>query len=125
MLGMPKIRLETVSCFERDAAFRLPFRFGATTLRRSTQAVIRVVLALEDGGTAAGVAAETLAAKWFDKSPAFSDEQNLQQLRQSVYLAIDHYRARRFSAPFALFASTRYVVHFGHVAETISESRSI
>jgi hypothetical protein len=106
MRGMPKIRLETVACFERDVALRLPFRFGATTFRRSTQAVIRVVLAFEDGGSATGVAAETLAAKWFDKSPAFSDEQNLQQLRQSLYLAIEVYRARRFSAPFALFASS-------------------
>jgi L-alanine-DL-glutamate epimerase-like enolase superfamily enzyme len=106
VIGLPKVRLETVACFERDVALRLPFRFGATTLRRSTQAVIRVVLALEDGGSATGVAAETLAAKWFDKSPAFSDEQNLQQLRQAVYLAIDHYRDRPFSAPFALFASS-------------------
>ena len=79
MLGLPKIRLEAVACFERDVALRLPFRFGATTLTRSTQAVVRVVVALEDGGSATGVAAETLAAKWFDKNPAFSDEQNLQQ----------------------------------------------
>ena len=106
MLGLPKIRLEAVACFERDVALRLPFRFGATTLTRSTQAVVRVVVALEDGGSATGVAAETLAAKWFDKNPAFSDEQNLQQLRQSLLLAIGHYRARRFSTPFALFASS-------------------
>jgi hypothetical protein len=106
MLGLPKVRLEAVDCFERDVALRLPFRFGASTFTRSTQAVIRAVVALEDGRSATGVAAETLAAKWFDKNPAFSDAQNLQQLRQSLLLAIGHYRARRFSTPFALFASS-------------------
>ena len=53
-----------------------------------------------------GVAAETLGAKWFDKSPAFDDDQNLDQLRQSLALAIDLYRARGWSTPFGLYAGT-------------------
>ena len=67
-------------------ALRLPFRFGVITVTRSTQASIRATIALEDGRTSVGVAAETLGAKWFDKSPAFSDAQNLDQLRQSLAL---------------------------------------
>ena len=81
---MTKLRLESVECFERDAPLRLPFRFGVVTVTRSTQAVIRATVALEDGRTSVGVAAETLAAKWFDKSAAFSDAQNLDQLRQAL-----------------------------------------
>jgi len=103
---MTKIRLEAVERFERDVELRLPFRFGVITVTRSTQAVIRATIALEDGRTGTGVAAETLGAKWFDKNPAFADAQNLDQLRQSLSLAIDLYRARGWSTPFGLYAGT-------------------
>ena len=103
---MTKLRLEAVECFERDVRLRLPFRFGVITVTRSTQAAIRATIALEDGRTSVGVAAETLAAKWFDKSPAFADVQNLDQLRQSLGLAVDLYRARGWSTPFGLYAGT-------------------
>ena len=36
---------------------------------------------LEDGREGLGYAAEALGAKWFDKNPALSDEQNVEQLR--------------------------------------------
>ena len=101
---MIKLKLEAVECFERDVKLRLPFRFGVITVTHSTQAVIRATIALEDGRTSVGVAAEMLAAKWFDKSPAFSDAQNLDQLRQSLGLAIDLYRAQPWSTPFGLYA---------------------
>ena len=77
MTAIPKIKLESVERFERDYKLRLPFRFGVITVTAGTQAVIRAKVALEDGRTAVGVAAEALGAKWFDKSPAFSDAQNL------------------------------------------------
>ena len=47
-----------------------------------------------------------LGAKWFDKSPAFSDAQNLDQLRQALGLAIELYGARGWSTPFGLYADT-------------------
>jgi len=103
---MTKLRLEAVECFERDVRLRLPFRFGVITVTRSTQAAVRATIAFPDGRTSVGVAAETLGAKWFDKSPAFSDAQNLDQLRQSLALAIDLYRARGWSTPFGLYAGT-------------------
>jgi hypothetical protein len=52
------------------------------------------------------VAAEALAAKWFEKSPEFTDEQNLDQLRQSLDLAIEHYRGHGADTPFGLFTGT-------------------
>ena len=70
------------------------------------QAVIRVRISLPDGRSGQGVAAEALAAKWFEKSPEFTDEQNLDQLRQSLDLAIEHYRAHGADTPFGLFAGT-------------------
>ncbi|HEY5831785.1 MAG: mandelate racemase [Hyphomicrobiaceae bacterium] len=104
MAANPKIKLEQVERFERDYTLRLPFRFGVITVTEGTQAVIRATIALEDGRTATGVAAEALAAKWFDKSPAFSDAQNVEQLRQAIGLAADLYRARGWSTPFGLYA---------------------
>jgi hypothetical protein len=101
---MTRLRLEGVDCFERDVKLRLPFRFGVITVTHSTQAVIRAAIALPDGRTSVGVAAETLAAKWFDKSPAFTDAQNLAQLRQSLALAIGLYRAQGWSTPFGFYA---------------------
>ena len=106
MSPTPKVKLERIERFERDFKLRLPFRFGVITVTEGTQAVIRATIALEDGRTATGVAAETLAAKWFDKSPAFSDAQNVDQLRQALGLAVDLYRARGWSTPFGLYAGT-------------------
>jgi hypothetical protein len=100
---MIKLKLEAVECFERDVTLRLPFRFGVITVREATQAVIRVTLALQGGRTSVGVAAENLAAKWFDKNPAFSDAQNLDQLRQSLALAGALYRGKGWSTPFSLY----------------------
>src|SRR3712207_7797233 len=94
MTDAPRLKLVDVERFERDVSLRLPLRFGVTTVTHATQAVIRATVAFPDGRTATGVAAETLAAKWFDKNLALSDEQNLDQLRQSLDVAIELYKAR-------------------------------
>jgi len=101
-----KVKLEEVERYERHVKMRLAFRFGVITVTDATQAVIKVRLSLTDGRTSHGVAAETLAAKWFEKSPEFTDAQNLDQLRQSLDLAIELYRAQGFDNAFDLFAGT-------------------
>ena len=90
--------------FERDVKLRLPFRFGVITVTEATQAVIRARVAFSDGRVAEGVAAETLAAKWFDKNPGLSDDQNLDQLRQAIDLAVKLYADRGWSTAFGLYA---------------------
>jgi hypothetical protein len=99
-----KVKLEAADRFERDFVLRLPFRFGVITVTHGTQAILRVRVKLEDGRTSEGVAAEALAAKWFEKSPQFTDAQNHDQLRQALQLAIDHYTAQGFATPFGLYA---------------------
>jgi hypothetical protein len=106
MTDAPRLKLVDVERYERDVRLRLPFRFGVTTVTHATQAVIRALVALPDGRTETGVAAETLAAKWFDKNLALSDEQNLDQLRQSLDIAIEFYKGRGFDTPFGLFSGT-------------------
>ncbi|NDH64516.1 MAG: mandelate racemase, partial [Alphaproteobacteria bacterium] len=101
-----KVKLDQVDRFERDVRLRLPFRFGVITVTESIHAIVRVRISLGDGRTSEGVAAEALGAKWFEKSPAFTDTQNLDQLRQSLDIAIGHYKARGSDTPFGLFAGT-------------------
>lgn len=99
-----KVKLLHVDRFERDCRLRLPFRFGVITVTESTQAIVRVRIALQDGRESEGVAAEALAAKWFEKSPAFTDAQNLDQLRLALQIAIEHYRELGWQTPFGLYA---------------------
>src|SRR5260370_23597542 len=101
-----KVKLQEVERYERHVKMRLAFRFGVITVTDATQAVIKVRVSLADGRTSHGVAAEALAAKWFEKSPAFTDAQDLDQLRRSLDLAIKLYRAQGFDNAFALFAGT-------------------
>jgi hypothetical protein len=101
-----KVKLEEVERYERPMKMRLAFRFGVITVTEGVQAVIRARISCADGRTSAGVAAEALAAKWFEKDPRFTDEQNLDQLRQSLAVAIDHYTAHGLDTPFGLFVGT-------------------
>jgi len=101
-----KVKLEDVERYERPMKMRLAFRFGVITVTEGVQAVIRVRISFADGRISEGVAAEALAAKWFEKDPRFTDEQNLDQLRQSLGIAIDHYKAHGLDTPFGLFAGT-------------------
>src|SRR5689334_14330266 len=101
-----KVKLEEVERYERPMKNRLAFRFGVITVTEGVQAVVRVRISLGDGRTAQGVAAEALAAKWFEKSPEYTDAQNLDQLRKSLDLAIAHYKAYGRATPFSLFIGT-------------------
>jgi hypothetical protein len=101
-----KVKLLDVERYERPMKMRLAFRFGVITVTGGLQAVIRARVRLPDGRTSEGVAAEALAAKWFEKSPEFTDEQNLDQLRQSLAIAVEHYTVHGLDTPFGLFAGT-------------------
>ena len=93
IIDAPRLRLASARFFERDVPLRLPFRFGVTTVTHARQIVARVEIETADGARTEGVAAESLAAKWFDKNLALTDDQNLDQLRQAVVLAVEHYTA--------------------------------
>jgi hypothetical protein len=102
-----KLWVREVRLLERDVRLRMPFRFGVVTLTEATEAYVHVRVELEDGGDAWGTAAEMLAPKWFDKDPALSNAENVQQLRRSLRLARGFYtEGRRARTPFRLFADT-------------------
>ena len=100
----PRLKLVASGTHERSADLRLPFRFGVATLTRATQTVLTVRIALEDGRTALGHAAESLLPKWFDKSLALTDEENMAQLRASVAIALGLYEDAGLGTAFGLSA---------------------
>jgi hypothetical protein len=102
----PRVRVREVRLTERDVRLRLPFRFGVATLTECPQVFVRVRVEREDGREAWGMAAEMLAAKWFDKNPALTNEDNFAQLRASLRICADHYLGDRTPrTAFGLFAT--------------------
>ncbi|RXT19649.1 mandelate racemase [Rhizobium leguminosarum] len=101
----PRIRIIEIDAFERDVRLRLPFRFGAATLETAPQAFLRVRVEDEEGRTALGAAAEMMVPKWFDKNPALTPAQNVDQLRTSIRTAAD--ASLEPSASTTLFAAAR------------------
>jgi hypothetical protein len=102
----PRVIVREVRLAERDVRLRMPFRFGGATLTESPQAFVHVRVALADGRETWGVAAEMLAAKWFDKNPALSNEENFAQLRTSLRICAALYLGERTPrTPFGLFAA--------------------
>ncbi|MGO8083918.1 mandelate racemase [Rhizobium leguminosarum] len=101
----PRIRIIEIDAFERDVRLRLPFRFGAATLEKAPQAFLRVRVEDEEGRTALGAAAEMMVPKWFDKNPAFTPAQNVDQLRTSIRTAAA--ASLEPSAPTTLFAAAQ------------------
>jgi L-alanine-DL-glutamate epimerase-like enolase superfamily enzyme len=106
MTDAPRLRIREVQRFEWPFKLRLPFRFGVITVTEGRQAVLRARIALEDGREGWGVAAESLAAKWFDKDPRRSDAENVDQLRRALELAE------------GLYLAAGPLTAFGHFAES-------
>jgi hypothetical protein len=85
------LRITALEAYERVVPLRLPFRFGAVTLREARQVFLRARVACAAAGEVWGWAAELMVPKWFDKDPARSHEENLDQLRRSLALACRFY----------------------------------
>ena len=98
---------------ERPVSFRLPFRFGASTVTHAPQAFVAVRIAFADGREFAGAGAELMMPRWFDKAPHKPVERNIGDLRESVVAAIDAYTSDRTPAP-AFAHSAR---HYGELRE--------
>jgi L-alanine-DL-glutamate epimerase-like enolase superfamily enzyme len=95
-----------IQLYERPVKLRLPFRFGVVTLTECPQAFVRVRIRTAAGREAEGAAAELLAPKWFDKNLSLSNDDNFNQLRQSLGLARQAYLSDGAARPaFAHFSA--------------------
>jgi hypothetical protein len=108
MTSPPRLTLRDISFHERDTPFRKPFCFGAVTVEGAAQAFVRVEIALDDGRTATGATAELMVPKWFDKNPALSTEETVDELRRSLSIARGLYLERQ-----------RHDTAFGHHAAAL------
>ncbi len=106
----PRFRLLEVERFEWPFRLRMPFRFGVITVTHGRQAVVRARIAIDGGGEHWGIAAETLAAKWFDKDPRWTDAQNEHQLRRALEIACDATLAAGANTAFGHYADA-YAAH--------------
>jgi hypothetical protein len=113
----PAVRVCAVELFEAPYRLRLPFRFGVITVTEGVQAIVRVRLQLADGRQAWGYAAEALAAKWFDKNPLLSDEDNRHQLRRALELAREAYLATSPAPAFGFYAQNYHALLKAGAAE--------
>jgi hypothetical protein len=119
-MDAPKFRLIETQRLEWPFRLRMPFRFGVITVTHGRQAVVRARIRLEDGTESWGLAAETLAAKWFDKDPALSDAQNEHQLRRALELAEAATLAAGANTAFGHFADSYAAVTAAAGAERLN-----
>ncbi len=75
-----KLSVRDVHFYMRNVRTRMPFRYGVATLTSVPILHIIVDAELADGTVAQGVAADILPPKWFDKSPAKSYADNVDDL---------------------------------------------
>lgn len=112
MSAAPRFRVLEVERREWPFRLRLPFRFGVATVTHGRQAVVRARIRDDAGREGWGVAAETLAAKWFDKDPRWTDAQNEHQLRRALEIAEAAFLVAGADTAFGHFAEG----HAGHTA---------
>lgn len=112
MSEAPCIRLVEAAFFERPVDFRFPFRFGSARVERAPQAFVRVRITDGKGRSAAGWAAEMMMPKWFDKEPALSPDDNVDQLRASLRLAMEGLGSLPANTAFGLHAAAEADHHW-------------
>lgn len=94
-MSAPRLAIRSVEVQERLMPFTRPFRFGAVVVREAPQAFVRVEMEVEGFGRAAGVSAEIMMPKWFDKAPGKTPEQTSADLRDCMNQAARLYQGRR------------------------------
>lgn len=104
MTEAPRVRVLAIEPYERPFKLRLPFRFGNTTTTHGQQAIVRARIATPDGREGWGYSSESIAARWFDKNAALTDQQASDQMRASVWLAVEAYLAAGANTAFGHFA---------------------
>jgi hypothetical protein len=83
----PRLSVKSIAFSERRAPFRAPFRFGAVTVNEGVQLFVHVEIEVEGKGRGHGAAAELMVPKWFNKDPALSADETVDQLRRSAETA--------------------------------------
>src|SRR6185436_18790456 len=102
----PKLIVRSIESAERPVRFKMPFRFGAVTVEGAPQVFVHVEIEIEGHGRSIGATAEMLVPEWFNKDPALTVDQTVDQLRRSLDIARKLYLLEpRWETAFALSAA--------------------
>ncbi|HEY7037803.1 MAG TPA: enolase C-terminal domain-like protein [Methylomirabilota bacterium] len=85
------LAVTAASCRLRNLRTRLPFRYGAVTLTHFPLLHLAIDVEAADGRRARGFAADNLPPKWFDKDPARSFRDNVEDELASIRSAQSAY----------------------------------
>lgn len=86
----PTFTLKSLDWFERPVVYRKPFKFGAATITHAPQLFLKAEI--ETGkGRSVGATAELMVPKWFNKDPALTADETVEQLRRVLTIARDRY----------------------------------
>jgi hypothetical protein len=101
----PTFTVKDIRFSERRIEFSHPFRFGDVTVTAAPQVFVHAEIEI-DGERSLGASAELMVPKWFDKNPALSVDDSVDELRQSLAIARELYLGQRGGASaFALHAA--------------------
>jgi hypothetical protein len=93
-----RLSVRDVSYYMRNVRTRMPFRYGVASLTSVPILHVLVDVELADGTPATGVAADILPPKWFDKDPAKSYADNIDDLVFAAHAAATAYAAASTTA---------------------------
>lgn len=80
-MSVPNLKILDVVLSERPVAMRLPFQFGNTEMRETAEIYCRIETEIA-GQVVRGYSAQLMVPRWFDKRPALSNEDTVNELRQ-------------------------------------------
>jgi L-alanine-DL-glutamate epimerase-like enolase superfamily enzyme len=103
---MLRLAVRDIAFFERPVSFARPFRFGAVVIEAAAQLFVRAEIEVEGKGNFVGASAELLVPKWFDKRPALTPDDTVDELRRALLIARELYLGRSsYETAFALHAA--------------------
>jgi L-alanine-DL-glutamate epimerase-like enolase superfamily enzyme len=103
---MLRLAVRDIAFFERPVSFARPFRFGAVVIEAAAQLFVRAEIEIEGKGNFVGASAELLVPKWFDKRPALTPDETVDELRRALLIACELYLGRSgYETAFALHAA--------------------
>jgi len=101
--GAPTVAVTEVAFARRACRTRIPFRFGAVTLREAEMLTCRVRVRDGRGRTSQGWSADFLVPRWFRKDTDATPQQDADELFASATAAAEAYVAQPEAAAFGVW----------------------
>lgn len=100
---MMQLSVTEVALARSPARTRMPFRFGAVTVREAEFLTCRVRVRRDDGSEAEGWSGDLLVPRWFRKDTDATPQQDADELYRAAALAAEAFAAQSAGTVFALW----------------------